>query len=136
MKNMKKVMEPLLALQALELDPARETPGKASEIARLRKSIPAQIIGHYDRLMVRGKKGVAVVRHGVCCECHMRLSSGNHSQLLREEDIMVCESCGRYLYPVHDTPAPEPSLAPEETPKKPRKRAKKNENGPVEAPAL
>jgi predicted nucleic acid-binding Zn-ribbon protein len=133
---MKKVMEPLLALQALELDPARETPEKAGEIARLRQSIPAQIIGHYDRLMVRGKKGVALVRHGVCSECHMRMSSGSFSQLLREEDIMVCESCGRYLYPVHDAPASESAPAPEEAPKKARKRAKKKENGPIEAPAL
>jgi len=134
---MKKVMEPLLALQALELDPARETPENAAEIARLRQAIPAPIIGHYDRLMVRGKKGVALVRNGVCSECHMRLSSGAHSQLLREEDIMVCGSCGRYLYPVHEVPAPEasPEAAAADAPKKPRKRAKKKENGPMEASA-
>lgn len=135
---MKKVMEPLLALQALELDPAREAPEKAAEIARLRQSIPAPILGHFDRLMVRGKKGVAVVRNGVCSECHMRLSSGVHSQLLREEDIMVCGSCGRYLYPAHDVPAAEssPASALADAPKKPRKRTKKNENGPIAASAI
>ena len=31
----------------------------ASEIESLRKRIPTSILGHYDRLRVRGKQGVA-----------------------------------------------------------------------------
>jgi len=122
-----------LALQALELGPEPEKPDNAAEIARLRLLIPPQILGHYDRLMVRGKKGVSVVRNGVCTECHMRLASGAHAQLLREEDIMVCESCGRYLYPSHEAPPAEPTVEPV-VQKKARKRVKKTESGAVETP--
>lgn len=128
---MKKVMEPLLALQALELGPAPEKPENAAEIIRLRQLVPPQILGHYDRLMVRGKKGVSVVKNGVCTECHMRLASGAHSQLLRQEDVMICETCGRYLVPSNE---PVPEAAPAEAPKKTRKRAKKADAGTVEAP--
>ena len=143
-RNMKKVMEPLLALQTLELGPAPENAENAAQIARLRQIIPTQIIGHYDRLMARGKKGLALVRHHVCSECHMSLSSGAHAQLLRGEDVMICESCGRYLYPAPEALAPESPTTPSTASaplgepakaKKTRNRAPKKENGPVEAPA-
>ncbi len=60
--------------------------------------IPQPIIGHYDRLRVRGKKGVAVVRNQVCTGCHMHVPIGQITMLMRGEDIQLCESCGRYLY--------------------------------------
>ena len=45
-------------------------------MAELRGVIPAQILAHYDRLAVRGKKGVAVIRNQVCTGCHMKLPIG------------------------------------------------------------
>ncbi len=125
---MKNVIELLLTLQELEMGPAPEAPPNAAEISRLRQLIPPQIIGHYDRLRARDKKGVSLVRNGVCTECHMRLASGIHAELLRAEDIMICDSCGRYLLAAKDEPppavVPEPSAA--EKPKA-RKRRKKVE---------
>ena len=56
------------------------------------------IIGHYDRLRVRGKKGVALVRNQVCTGCHMHVPIGQITVLMRGEDVQLCESCGRYLY--------------------------------------
>ena len=64
----------------------------------MRGQIPQPIIGHYDRLRVRGKKGVAVVRNQVCTGCHMHVPIGQITVLMRGEDIQLCESCGRYLY--------------------------------------
>ena len=121
---MKNVIELLLNLQNLEMGPATASPHKDTEIARLRQEIPAQIMGHYDRLRARDKKGVSVVRNGVCSECHMRLASGIYAEVVRAEDILICDSCGRYLVltkeallPVEPHPSPEPKII--------RKRRKK-----------
>ena len=69
---MNNVLQDLLKLQALEFG---ETADKKTEAqaAELRGKIPQPIIGHYDRLRVRGKKGVAVVRNQVCTGCHMHV---------------------------------------------------------------
>jgi predicted nucleic acid-binding Zn-ribbon protein len=93
---MKNTIAPLFELQSLEAK--SPNPEEASEIQRLRKKVIPQILAHYDRLRARGKRGVALVRNGVCAECHMRLSSGTYATLLRAEDIMICDNCGRYLY--------------------------------------
>ena len=94
---MNNILQNLLKLQALEFD---ETAGKKAEAqaAELRGNIPQPIMGHYDRLRVRGKKGVAVVRNQVCTGCHMHVPIGQITVLMRGEDIQLCESCGRYLY--------------------------------------
>lgn len=94
---MNDLLTSLLKLQALEFD---ETPEKNSEaqIAELRARVPAQILGHYERLVARGKKGVAVVRNQVCTGCHMRLPIGTINTLMQGNDIQLCDTCGRYLY--------------------------------------
>jgi hypothetical protein len=87
----------LLKLQALEFD---ETAAKNAESqkAELRAQIPQPILGHYDRLAARGKKGVAVVRNQVCTGCHMRLPIGTINTLMQAQDLQLCDTCGRYLY--------------------------------------
>jgi predicted nucleic acid-binding Zn-ribbon protein len=94
---MNAAIQTLLKLQALEF--GQET-GKSveSQIAGLRGEVPAPILGHYDRLRVRGKKGVAIVRNQVCTGCHMLQPIGKITVLMRGEDIQLCDTCGRYLY--------------------------------------
>jgi predicted nucleic acid-binding Zn-ribbon protein len=94
---MNNILQNLLKLQALDFG---ETKVKNAEAqgAELRGTIPPPIISHYDRLRVRGKKGVAVVRNQVCTGCHMHVPIGQITMLMRGEDIQLCESCGRYLY--------------------------------------
>ena len=113
---MKDIIANLLALQEIEFG-SKKLP--QPEIDALRKSVPDAILGHYDRLVARGKKGVAIVRNGVCTGCHMRLATGVMGTLMRREDIQLCDTCGRYLY------LPEETAAPVEEPKKPVKRKKK-----------
>ena len=48
----------------------------AGAIEALRKSIPSQVLTHYDRLVAQGKKGLAVVRNGVCTQCHISVAIG------------------------------------------------------------
>jgi hypothetical protein len=94
---MNSILQNLLKLQALEFG---ETADKSVEAhaAELRSNIPQPILGHYDRLRVRGKKGVAIVRNQVCTGCHMRVPIGQITVVMRGEDVQLCESCGRYLY--------------------------------------
>jgi hypothetical protein len=122
--SMKNPIELLFNLQTLELAPDAQSPDNAAEILRLRQKIPTPILAHYDRMRARDKKGVALVRNSVCSECHMRLASGIAAALLRAEDVMICDTCGRYLHIVKESVSaivaePEPPKAPA------RKRRKK-----------
>jgi predicted nucleic acid-binding Zn-ribbon protein len=126
---MNAVLQNLLKLQALEFG---EIAGKGVEFqtASLRGQIPQPILGHYDRLRARDKKGVALVRNQVCTGCHMRQPIGTITVLMRGEDIQLCDSCGRYLYleeQVEKAPEPAAEAKPAEKPAKkaaktPRKR--------------
>lgn len=100
-----KVIELLFELQQLEMGPQAESPAGRQSIKQLRQEIPDPILGHYDRLVARGKKGVALVRHGVCTGCQMKLASGVYATLARDEDITMCDSCARYLL-LEKVPAP------------------------------
>src|ERR1039458_5932586 len=93
---MNSILQNLLKLQALDFG---ETTAKnvEAQTAELRGNIPQPIIGHYERLRVRGKKGVAVVRNQVCTGCHMHVPIGQINTLMRGEDVQLCESGGRSL---------------------------------------
>ncbi len=91
------MIQSLLKLQALEFGDVTGK-GIASQIAELRAQIPSPVLAHYDRLRVRGKKGVAIVRNHVCTGCHMQQPIGKITILMRDEDVQLCDSCGRYLY--------------------------------------
>ena len=121
---MKKVMESLIALQELQLK-ARKSAVSKEEIINLRSTVPDPILAHFDRLISRGKKGVALVRNGVCSACHLKISSGTLGQLPYSTDIHLCDSCGRYLYlpPETETPAPVETKPAKQTTRKPRKKA-------------
>ncbi len=94
---MNALLQNLIKLQSLEFAERKEN-AAAATIAELRGKIPPQIIAHYDRLLARGKKGVAAVRNQVCTGCHMRVPIGVVATLMHDTDIQICESCGRYLY--------------------------------------
>lgn len=74
-----------------------------AEIEELRSSVPAPVLAHFDRLLARGKTGVAAARGGACSGCHIKISSGSLARLSDFTSIHLCDTCGRYLYLV-----PEP----------------------------
>jgi hypothetical protein len=94
---MNTILQNLLKLQALDFGESTVKNVEA-QTAELRGNIPQPIIGHYERLRVRGKKGVAIVRNQVCTGCHMHVPIGQITVLMRGDDIQLCETCGRYLY--------------------------------------
>jgi hypothetical protein len=95
---MSHIMQHLLALQAFELSTKPLTPAHKTEILKLREKVPAPILAHFNRLIARGRKGVAVARNGVCSECHLRVTSGTLASLAYTTEIHLCDNCGRYLY--------------------------------------
>lgn len=95
-----------MELQELEIGSRAAAPGIRPTIDAIRREIPGPILVHYDRLIARGKKGVALVRHGVCSGCQMKLATGVHASLLRDDDIATCDNCARYLLVAPELPAP------------------------------
>jgi predicted nucleic acid-binding Zn-ribbon protein len=94
---MKHLVDLIFSLQNLESLSAPAN-GDDKEIRRLRENIPPPVLAHYDRLIARGKKGVALVRGKVCASCHMGVPLGSLNTLVNGDDLQLCGSCGRYLY--------------------------------------
>ena len=120
---MNALLQNLVTLQSLEFGGVKDK-NVAASMAELRAKIPAQILAHYDRLVARGKKGLAAVHGQVCSGCHMQVPLGVVMTLRHDQDIQLCESCGRYLYLPPDVPAEtaaEPAVSP-----KPEKKARKS----------
>ena len=126
---MKKMMQDLLALQDLQLRRGRGAREREDEIETLRRQIAEPILGHYDRLLARGKKGVALVNHGVCSECHMRVPIGTLVTLAHGQDLQLCGNCGRYLFLPAGELAPE-SKAPAAATSPPRRSRKSATEAP------
>jgi uncharacterized protein len=117
---MNELLQNLLRLQTLEFEKTTEKTA-SPVIAELRAKVPPQILGHYDRLIARGKKGLAAVRDQVCTGCHMRLPIGVVTTLMHGTDIQLCDTCGRYLYlaePTKPADAPPPAAKPARKPRK------------------
>jgi hypothetical protein len=126
---MNELLQNLVKLQSLEFAGVKDKNVEAS-LAELRGKIPPQILGHYDRLVAHGKKGLAAVRGQVCSGCHMQVPLGVVMTLKRGDDIQICESCGRYLYlpPTVETEAAEPAASP-----KLERKKRKPKNQPLQA---
>ena len=123
---MNELLQNLVRLQSLEFGDVKVENAEASA-AKLRAKIPQPILSHYDRLIARGKKGMAMVRDQVCTGCHMRLPMAVIMTLMHGRDIQLCDTCGRYLYLPPSTATGAPVPAPVATPKltkikKPRKK--------------
>ena len=122
---MKQLMQRLLALQTLELNVTPRSSQEEETVLQLRAQIPKPILDHFDRLIARGKKGVATVRGMSCGECHLVISIGTLHQLEHQSDICLCGNCGRYLYlppavPAAQADAPKPATT---AVRRPRRKA-------------
>ncbi len=96
---MRIIMDRLLAVQKLQFTVGAKAGASVVESGKLRAEIPAPILAHFDRLAVRGKKGLALVRNGVCSECHLRITAGKLVNLSANPgEVHLCDNCGRYLY--------------------------------------
>jgi len=120
---MKENIEALLELQKLHLNLDPLSLAAESRVNGLRAQVPKPILDHFDRLIAQGKTGVALVRNGVCCGCHLRLCSGTFAILTHRTDICICDNCGRYLYLPPPGSEEAAEKAPAEKPARKRKPA-------------
>jgi predicted nucleic acid-binding Zn-ribbon protein len=125
MNALNELLQNLIKLQSLEFDEIAD-PNAEAVIAELRAKIPFQILGHYDRLAAKGKKGITLVRDQVCTGCHMRVPIGGVMALKHGEDIQLCENCGRYLYLAPAAPAEPAKSAEATTESKPGRKPRKS----------
>lgn len=111
---MRQIMDRLLVLQTLQLQARKLSSEDEGRVQELRAQVPAPVLGHFDRLLVRGKRGVAIARNGVCNECHLRITSGTLATLAYTNDVHLCDNCGRYLYlPENELPGLAGSTSPQ-----------------------
>ena len=96
-RRMNTFINDLLALQQVLKRGDGATAGEVTERRRLEKKIPAPLLAHFFRQLACDRRGVALVRNGVCSECHIRLPSVSFDNLKRSDDVQLCESCGCYL---------------------------------------
>lgn len=126
---MRTVIEHLLTLQKLLHQAGPATPARQAEIAALRKLVPPPILVHFNRMVAHRRNGVALVRHGVCGECHIRVPVSTLVSLIKPEDAYLCEVCGCYLMlPVDELPAAVEAVRGRPAPRRVRR--------PAPAPAL
>jgi len=104
---MNSIIENLLQIQALELQPC-EKPTADPKIKILRKKVPSEVLIYFDRFLQRGKQGAAFVRNGVCAQCHMQVAIGLLASLHRPENMHRCQNCGVYLAVEEATPIEMP----------------------------
>ncbi len=95
---MRRIMEHLLAIQSQQLNGGWQSGDLLWELAKHRAEVPPPVYAHFERILARGKKGVAIVLDGVCSECHLQINRGKLASLAADLDICLCDNCGRYLY--------------------------------------
>jgi len=64
----------------------------------IRKRIPQPVLDHFDRMMLRGKKPIASVRHAVCSACHLQIPKSHILQMQKSGELDVCDNCGTFIF--------------------------------------
>jgi predicted nucleic acid-binding Zn-ribbon protein len=121
---MRAIVENLYALQQLQLQTVPASAERDAKIRKLREKVPAPVLSHFDRLIGIGRKGVALVRDGICRGCYLRVPSGTAASLAQAKDLYLCDNCGAYLLvPLDEINPPADSTPPVPVPV--RKKRKK-----------
>ena len=76
---------------------SKASSAQKAQLETLRAGVPPSVLAHYLRSLACGRRGVAVVRHGVCGECHLRVPHATVFSLIQPTDLHLCENCGCFL---------------------------------------
>jgi uncharacterized protein len=87
--------------QLAELTPKRDA---------LRETIDETRVRHYDRVLRQRGTAVAAVRDGKCMACFVMLRPQVFNDVRGDEQVVVCDSCGRFLY--YEAPVDAVAAAP------------------------
>ncbi len=84
--------------------------------AAIEAKLPENMAAAYRRISsVRGGVALARAEDAVCQACNMRMRPAIFQQVKRNEQVILCDSCGRILFHV-EPPAPEEAPLSGETP--------------------
>jgi predicted nucleic acid-binding Zn-ribbon protein len=80
-----------------------------TERAGIVKSLDESVLRVFE-VVARRRNGVAVAeaKDGICTICHVRLRPQVYNNVLRNNDIVQCDSCQRILYATPKAAAPRP----------------------------
>ncbi len=94
--------------EAVQLDVAdldKRMAGIEEEIASLEArraealtEVPADMLSRYERILARRDRALVPVEGGICGGCHMKLPPSVSQNILKQEDMVSCDHCGRLLY--------------------------------------
>jgi predicted nucleic acid-binding Zn-ribbon protein len=65
---------------------------------QIRSTVDAGVLARYDRVVMARGSGVAEARGQTCTACHVVLRPQTYNDVLGNEHVIDCESCGRILY--------------------------------------
>jgi predicted nucleic acid-binding Zn-ribbon protein len=73
----------------------------AAERADVVKSMTPQVLSLFERVANR-RNGIAIAeaRDGICTICHVRLRPQVFNNILKNDQIIQCDSCNRIMYHV------------------------------------
>ena len=104
-----------MTAEAAELKAALEK--LAAERADIVKSLTPQVLSTFELIASR-RNGIAIAeaRDGICVLCHVRLRPQVFNNILKNDQIIQCDSCNRIMYsvpkPAAAAPAPDTATQP------------------------
>ncbi len=60
--------------------------------------VPEEVLSRYERIFSRRDRALVPVEGGICGGCHMKLPPSVSQNILKQENMVSCDHCGRLLY--------------------------------------
>ncbi len=64
----------------------------------LAQKISKPLLSNYEKLKARYKRSIVPVKDDVCLGCFMRIPTSLYTRGRSDQDVILCEGCGRVLY--------------------------------------
>lgn len=98
-KDQKRVDEEIKAFLARSAGLAEELQRKETERTGVAAEIEPTWRARYERLFAKQRDAaIALVEHGTCGSCHMKLSPAQVVDARKADTLTLCDFCGRMLY--------------------------------------
>lgn len=62
------------------------------------KKISKPLLSNYEKLKTRYKRSIVPVKDDVCLGCFMRIPTSLFTRGRSDQEVILCEGCGRVLY--------------------------------------
>lgn len=74
----------------------------------LRTGVEDSVLAHYDRVLRQRKSAIAEAREQKCTACFVMIRPQTWQEIMTNEQIVTCGSCGRIFFydPAHEPPPP------------------------------